>query len=116
MHRYVNTLVLTLSRRERRRDSSSLAVLHLMQSRLEKLKGTTALMITRDVLHGTKGSLYVGVPALACCAVTGDTGYCFLPTGRDVPNIFEARDRCGLAVSAAAFRWVCEQVVDHLPD
>jgi hypothetical protein len=76
-------------------------------------------MIERGVLHGQKfrlTALHVGVSALACCALTGDTGYCFLPTGRDVPNIFEARDRCGLAVSAAAFRWVCEQVVDHPPD
>jgi hypothetical protein len=94
-------------------------VLLPMQSRLEKLEETTALMIERGVLHGQKfrlTALHVGVSALACCALTGDTGYCFLPTGRDVPHIFEARDRCGLAVSAAAFRWVCEQVVDHPPD
>jgi hypothetical protein len=60
-------------------------------------------------------ALHVGVPALARCAVT-DTGYCFLPTGRDVPNIFDTRDRRGLAVPAAALWWVCEQVVDHPPD
>src|ERR1700742_2135322 len=58
----------------------------------------------------------VGVPALACCAVADATSYRSLPTGRDVPNIFDARDRCGLAVSAAAFCWMCEQIVDHPPD
>lgn len=76
-------------------------------------------MTARDVLYGPNvpadGPL-CRVPALARCAVTGHSSYCLLPTGRDVPNIFDTRDRCGLAVSAAAFWWVCEQVVDHPPD
>ena len=54
--------------------------------------------------------------ALARSAASRVSGYRLLPTRSDVPDIFDTRDRGGLAMSAVTLSWVAEQVIEHLPD